>query len=122
MKPIFYTLVWAVFSMGTLCSQSWTPPDSLADLPVVEGLPDLFTFANGDAVRTPHDWLRRREELKAMLLYFGYGHMPERPDQVVVVESERKPHESGPGHDGVIDSGNRQRAQGAADCGLGDQM
>lgn len=83
--------------MGTLCSQSWTPPDSLADLPVVEGLPDLFTFANGDAVRTPHDWLRRREELKAMLLYFGYGHMPERPDQVVVVESERKPHESGLG-------------------------
>ena len=66
MKPIFYPLVWAVFSMGTLCAQSWMPPDSLADLPVVEGLPGLFTFSNGDAVRTPQDWLRRREELKAI--------------------------------------------------------
>ena len=92
-----FSLLWAALSMGSLSAQSWTPPGSLAELPIVEGLPDLFTFSNGDTVRTPEDWARRREELKAMLLYYQYGHMPGRPDHVVVVESERKPHESGLG-------------------------
>lgn len=75
----------------------WSPPETLQSLPAIGGLPDAFTFADGSKVKSPADWARRREELKAMLLYYEYGHMPPRPDRVVQVESSRRPHESGLG-------------------------
>lgn len=76
---------------------SWTPPSSLTSLPVIEGLPELFTFTDGSRVSTPDDWKRRREELKAILLYYQYGRMPGPPDHVAVVESRQQPHRSGLG-------------------------
>jgi dienelactone hydrolase len=39
-------------------------------------LPDLFRFKNGDQVRTPEDWRRRRGELRALLLEIEYGELP----------------------------------------------
>ena len=78
-------------------ASTWSPPTSLRSLPVIEGLPDLFTFADGRKVKTPDDWGRRRKELEAVLLYYQYGSMPPRPDRVIVVESSRHPHDSGLG-------------------------
>ncbi len=75
----------------------WSPPTSLESLPVVAGLPDVFTFADGDRVETHDDWTRRRQELQALLRYYQYGSMPPRPDRVRVVESSRHPHSSGLG-------------------------
>ena len=76
---------------------AWSPPSSLQSLPVIEGLPDVFIFADGRKVETPEDWDRRREELKAALLYYQFGSMPPRPDRVTVVESSQSPHDSGLG-------------------------
>ena len=75
----------------------WSPPDSLDELPAQPLLPDLLTSEDGTPVKTAADWHRRREELKAMLLYYQYGHLPKRPDQVTVVETQRREHESGLG-------------------------
>ncbi len=65
-------------------AQSWVPPESLDSLPVVAELPDLFTFADGRPVKTVEDWGQRRKEMKAILQYYEYGHIPPRPDVVKV--------------------------------------
>ncbi len=42
-------------------------------------LPDLFRFENGEPVRGPADWPRRRQELLAPLLAVEYGQLPPAP-------------------------------------------
>ncbi|MCA9217891.1 MAG: acetylxylan esterase [Planctomycetales bacterium] len=65
---------------------SWAPPESLDSLPSIVGLPDLFTRANGERVKSVGDWQLRRTEIQDMISYYEYGHMPPRPDQVVAIE------------------------------------
>ncbi len=72
-------------------SQSWIPPVSFDSLPVVEQLPDLFTFADGKPVKTIEDWKQRRKEMKAILQYYEYGHLPPRPDVVKVENLKIRP-------------------------------
>lgn len=64
----------------------WTPPVSLEDLSVVEQLPDVMRFADGRAVSSPDDWIVRRKQIKAMVQYYEYGHLPPRPDSVMVID------------------------------------
>ncbi len=71
-------------------TQSWSPPASLNSLPVVEKLPELFKFADGTQVETIKDWKRRREEMKAILQYYEYGHLPARPDTVTVENFKKR--------------------------------
>ena len=63
--------------------QDWVPPSSLADLPIVAGLPDLLPQDDGRTV-TSDLWSMRRTQLKAMIQYFEYGHLPPRPERVSV--------------------------------------
>ena len=60
------------------------------ELPDVKELPDPFLMNNGKRVKTRADWERRREEIKAMMLYYQYGHMPPAPKNVTakVLSSE----------------------------------
>lgn len=76
---------------------SSNPRGSLLSLPSIPEFPDLFTFDDGSKVVSPADWQRRRDELKAILLFYQYGNMPPRPDQVTVAEKERAAHASGLG-------------------------
>ncbi len=61
---------------------TWDPPASLDDLPSSHGLPEPPRCSNGEEVKTPEQWELRREELKAILQHFEYGHLPPRPDVV----------------------------------------
>ena len=45
---------------------------------------------DGSRVKTVADWERRREEIKAMLLYYQYGHMPPGPGNVKAKELSSK--------------------------------
>ena len=74
----------------------WSPP-SLESLPSTPALPELFRLASGERVTSREDWDRRRDELKAMMLYYQYGSMPPRPDLVTAEDVKRKPHRSGKG-------------------------
>ena len=47
------------------------------DLPVIDGLPELMRLENGQEVRTPADWARRREELLSLYSEYMYGVMPD---------------------------------------------
>jgi len=57
--------------------------DELAE---VEELPDVFMMNDGRRVATKEDWLRRREEIKAEMSYYQYGHMPPAPKKVSAKE------------------------------------
>ena len=48
------------------------------NLPVREGLPDLLRFENGEQVRTPEEWSRRRQEILALYSEYMYGCMPDK--------------------------------------------
>lgn len=45
-------------------------------LPVIQELPDPFRMDDGKRVVTGEDWAKRREQIKAMLLFYEYGHLP----------------------------------------------
>jgi dienelactone hydrolase len=51
-------------------------------LPALKKLPNVMKMANGARVKTPQDWKERREEIKAMLLHYEYGHMPPPPNNL----------------------------------------
>jgi fermentation-respiration switch protein FrsA (DUF1100 family) len=57
-------------------SAGFPPVDKL---PEIKELPDPFLMFNGRRVRTLKDWEKRREEIKAMLLYYQFGSMPPAP-------------------------------------------
>jgi hypothetical protein len=46
-------------------------------------LPNLFLFENGEQVRNPQDWLRRRHELTDLILEIEYGRLPPAPVSIV---------------------------------------
>jgi hypothetical protein len=60
------------------------------ELPDIRKLPDPFLMNNGKRVKSKADWTKRRREIKAMMLYYQYGHMPPAPKNVTakVLSSE----------------------------------
>ncbi|MBN1764879.1 MAG: acetylxylan esterase [Sedimentisphaerales bacterium] len=60
-------------------------------LAVIEELPDPFLMNNGRRVHTPGEWEKRRAEMKAMILYYQYGHMPAAPGNVTAEELSSEP-------------------------------
>lgn len=55
-------------------------------LPDIKELPDPFLMNNGRRVKSRADWAKRREEIKAMILYYQYGHMPPAPKNITAKE------------------------------------
>jgi len=56
------------------------------ELPEIKDLPDPFLMNDGNRVKTKADWAKRRDEIKAMMLYYQYGHMPPAPKNVTAKE------------------------------------
>ncbi|MHC4657337.1 MAG: hypothetical protein ACYS91_20300 [Planctomycetota bacterium] len=52
-------------------------------LPDIKKLPDPFLMNNGKRVKSKADWTKRRKEIKAMMLYYQYGHMPPAPKNLL---------------------------------------
>jgi dienelactone hydrolase len=52
---------------------------SVDELQEVKELPNPFVFLDGTPVKTHEDWLRRRAEMKAMVLHYQFGHAPGLP-------------------------------------------
>lgn len=70
-------------------------PTSLDALPPAADLPDLFTFEDGSPVTDLEDWKRRRAELIEPLMFYQYGRVPPKPDQVTARLDKREEHASG---------------------------
>ena len=67
-----------VFACWLLLITLTTPVSVRADMtfPILETLPDPFASSNGQRVQTPDDWRRRRDEIKTLLAFYEYGHLP----------------------------------------------
>ena len=66
-------------------------------LPTIETLPDPFVLPNGQRAATPGQWSARRAEIKTLLAFYEYGHLPPAAP-VRVVQSENLPDENGARH------------------------
>lgn len=56
------------------------------ELPDIKELPDPFVMNSGRRVKTRADWAKRREEIKAIIMYYQYGHMPPAPKNITAQE------------------------------------
>ncbi len=80
MRNIIFTLL----CMGLFFFSYNTSADNpclkeVKDLPAYEGIPNPFQFCNGEMVKTVEDWQKRREEIKEILAFYEYGHLPPPP-------------------------------------------
>lgn len=89
-RAALLTVCVTVFVFSFAVAEEWQPPDSLESLSSISALPDLFSFADGRSVDSVEDWESRREEMKAILQYYQYGHLPPRPDVVQPIDVHRQ--------------------------------
>ncbi|BCM93758.1 carbohydrate esterase [Abditibacteriota bacterium] len=69
----------------TVWSEKPTPIMPIPDvqqLPFIKELPDPFDRGDGQRIKTQGDWKQQRERLKALLLFYQYGHLPPPPGNV----------------------------------------
>jgi pimeloyl-ACP methyl ester carboxylesterase len=59
-------------------------PAPMDKLPSIPQLPDPFLLPGGSRVKDKADWLRRREQIKRMILDYEYGHPAPAPGNVKV--------------------------------------
>lgn len=64
------------------CRSGAAEMPGVEELVVVEELPNPFVMNDGSKVQTKNDWAKRREELKAMILHYQYGHIPPKPKNI----------------------------------------
>lgn len=64
------------------------------NLPTIETLPDPFVLPNGQRAATASAWSARRDEIKTILAFYEYGHLPPAA-AVRVIKSEDLPDENG---------------------------
>ena len=89
-------LMSAVIMTSTMSLAKDLPTD-LKDLPTQRDLPDLFTFNDGKKVKNLENWKKRRQELIRPLMFYQYGSIPPKPDQVLFRTDKEKNHSSGIG-------------------------
>ncbi|MBN1671693.1 MAG: acetylxylan esterase [Kiritimatiellae bacterium] len=87
-RPRFLAVLCALAVGAAGCIHAEQPPapspaakrlPAVRDLAVVGEFPDPLVLADGTPVKTKEQWETRRGEIKAMLQYYEYGHLPPPP-------------------------------------------
>ncbi len=63
-----------------------TDMPAFEELPFINELPDPFMLDNGTRITSVSQWPLCREELKAKILYYAYGHFPPPPAEITAHE------------------------------------
>ena len=92
-RKILIPLLWTTITI----SAAKGLPTNLKDLPPQNSLPDLFKFNDGTKVTSLAEWKERRKELVEPLMFYQYGSIPPRPDEVTFRTDKEKNHSSGIG-------------------------
>ncbi len=79
--------------LALMCSCAGTGGGAIAvsKAKYIKELPDPFLMNSSARVATRADWVKRRKEMKAMLLDLEYGHMPPPPGNLVAEETSSEP-------------------------------
>lgn len=80
MRNLALTIAALLLLAGGLAAQN-NPPGVQArpaadELPVIADLPDPFVFNDGKRVESRDNWEKRRAELKELVQYYQFGHLP----------------------------------------------
>ena len=67
----------------TACPTLPSPLPAPTDLPVINVMPDPFTFFNNDTVASPDDWACRKAELMTLVQEYMYGYYPDHSQETV---------------------------------------
>ncbi len=65
------------------------PFREVQDLPLQKSMPELMVTSRGDTIRSVQQWERHKDYIKRMLVFYQYGEMPPKPQNVEVQETER---------------------------------
>ena len=82
-------LVPALFGLAACLTVRTRPVAELPavdQLPAIKELPDPFLMNSGKRVATKADWLKRRAEIKDIVLYYEYGHPAPAPRNLKAIE------------------------------------
>ncbi len=74
--------------------QEQTLPVEVKAFPADPQFTDLFAFNNDTPVKSVEDWRRRRQELIELLMFYQYGRIPPKPDQVTARLDKQEEHPS----------------------------
>lgn len=83
---------------ASLAAAQGTGKVAVKDLPVRKEMPDPLVMNDGTKVTTQEQWKKRREEMKAILEEYEYGHMPPAPGNVKGKEMAKKVLADGTGY------------------------
>ncbi len=76
-------LIFCVAAFLSTRSQTFVPNYDEQKVPEYQ-LPDIFTFENGEKVKTSDDWKERRSELVHLFADHVYGHAPEWDGEIIL--------------------------------------
>lgn len=76
---VFLSLLLSATFVTIQAGDPTRPFPAVDELPEIKELPNPFVFLDGTPVKNREDWTRRREEMKAMVLHYQFGHAPELP-------------------------------------------
>lgn len=93
LSSILLALSVNIFSLASAASHRQTvsascpslpnPLPAPTDLPVINVMPDPFTFFNNDTVASPDDWACRKAELMTLIQEYMYGYYPDHSQETV---------------------------------------
>lgn len=66
-------------------SEKFEEPENL---PIIEDIPNIFVFSNGEEVSSKEDWYRRRKEIEDLYQFYMYGYFPDKEKERVFYEIE----------------------------------
>ncbi len=64
--------------------------EEIHELPIQKNLPELMINQSGELINSIAQWEDHKAYIKQMLLYYQYGTMPKKPDNVTVTETHNK--------------------------------
>lgn len=80
---VLFAALAVPFVQGQTCNSLPNPLPQPSALPIIDTLPNPFTFWNGSALRSRADWACRRQELLAVVQNYMYGVYPDRSQETV---------------------------------------
>jgi len=93
MNPLYPAVFICLFFASTLTLSDPPPKDAFPapdQLPSIKDLPDPLVFRDGSKVQSAQDWPRRRDELKVLIQFYEYGHLPPAPGNVKATEIDSR--------------------------------
>ncbi|KAL5524931.1 hypothetical protein ACEPAF_8800 [Sanghuangporus sanghuang] len=81
---VYLALLFAAKTVrAQACPSLPSPLPAPTDLPVIDVMPNPFTFFNNASVQTPEDWDCRRAELLTLVQEYMYGYYPDHSQETV---------------------------------------